>query len=438
MLSNVPCFFCRAGDDDLLVDEHPDGTIVADKSPLVYGHLLVSATEHVSSVLELTSDARRRLLHRVAVAQQVSIAIAGRRTIAVEHGRSPTCGDPSGETHAHVHVLPVGEFDSEALLEWDAISLVSEAEAGSYLAVYERNSAPALFMTHRPVLHAARSLASLVASANGVPWRPLTAGADHAIAHATAADARRRLLSTGQVEILDPAPLDRELAHSTPPAILVSGPTGSGKTTVGAALAQALRVPAVELGVILRLACVTARPTSDGALASLLWRWHRTHRLDFDGVSDHGLAAALPRLDGSAHETMMWQHVETDRLSDSARGERTQEALSAIAEAAAARGAVVVGRVSGEFANPGIVRLDLDAVAHERARRKRAQLQRIGLGVDDHDWFTPRQASAATPQRRSAQRLDTSDLSREAMVQAALAAVGIVSRDRDSGAQASR
>lgn len=429
--------FCRASDDDLLVDEHVDGTILADRSPLVYGHLLVCPEQHSSSAAELDTDSQSRLLARVRGAQELAAAMTGRPAIAVEHGRSPTCSDPSGATHAHVHVLPVGEYDVEALAGWDAISPALGPGAGRYLAVYE-SPTPVYFVTHRHVLHAARSLATMVAAANAVPWRPLSAGPDALMARATATDARGRLAraatTLGASAPAEPVTPSRRTSRST---VVVSGPTGAGKSTVGAALARALSVPAVEIGVILRLACAAARPRTDAELATLLWRWHSAQRLDFGGQSRHGLAAALPRLDGSFHETTMWRDIDAQRLAELARGALAEEALGAIAAAVASKqGAVIVGRVGAELSGLHVVQLELDAAAAERARRKRAQLRTIGLEAAAHDWFTPRtgggRAPVATPQV-----LDTSELSRPAMIRAALRRVGAAADEQACGRLAS-
>jgi cytidylate kinase/diadenosine tetraphosphate (Ap4A) HIT family hydrolase len=426
MLARVSCVFCRAREDDLVVDPHLSGTILADRSPLVYGHLLICSSIHASSVQELLPRQRAQLLLRVRLARQLAASMSGRPTIAVEHGRSPTCQDPSGATHAHVHVFPVGDFDRSALAGWDAISAAGEPGPGRYLAVYD-DEAPVFFASERHILHAARSLGAMVATANAVPWRPMTAAPAVDIAHRTAVDAVR-LLRGATRKTMPPTGLRNETTPArrrSPPTVLITGPTGSGKTTVGSALAAALGVPAIELGVMLRLACAAAPPQTDAQAASLLWSWHTSRRMDFAGATERGLAAALPRLDGAYHETALWTGVDAQRLSELARGDDAQEALATIAhEAASQTGAVIIGRVNADFAGRDVIRLQLDADAGERARRKRRQLRSIGLAPGAHDWFVPRPPGAHAP-AYVADSLDTTSLSVTAMVRAALALSGI-------------
>ena len=186
------------------------------------------------------------------------------------------------------------------------------------------------------------------------------------------------------------------------PLITVSGSTGSGKSTVGAHLAALHSVPAVELGVILRLVCLDGKSRRPG---SRIWGWARSGRLDFGAESGHGLAAALPRLDGRSAELDMWVSVERERLAAIARVPEVQEVLAELAGALGRRsGAVIIGRVAEPL--PGARALHLDAAPAIRVARKRRQLASIELPDSGHDWFDPRMPRANT----AADQLDTTNL----------------------------
>lgn len=205
--------------------------------------------------------------------------------------------------------------------------------------------------------------------------------------------------------------------------VVVSGLTGSGKTTVGRFLATRLHVPAIELGVMLRLACLHSAAIEERRLASLLWRWSRSGRLDFDGPSRQRLAAAVPRLDGGDDERPMWTGIEAARLHEMARAPELQEVVYAIALGIAQqRGGVIVGRV-GPGLDDGVWQvLHLDASAAVRITRKRRQLAAIGVAASVHDWFGPEDVGQALAGERSV-RLNTTVLRRDCMNMSALALV---------------
>jgi cytidylate kinase len=213
---------------------------------------------------------------------------------------------------------------------------------------------------------------------------------------------------------------------------MVTGPTGSGKSTVGRALATTFDVPAVEIGVVLRLASLHAHPRSDEHLASLIWRWYAKSRLDFNASSVDGLAAMIPRLDGATNERALWTDVDPQRLAELARGEVTQQALTEIAmRVAATHGAVIIGRVSAEIGTQALsARIELDASPRERTRRKRSQLQGVGLDSTAHDWFIPGLKASTPTAMASAEVLDTTTLSIVEMLSAAEAMTKSAREDR--------
>jgi diadenosine tetraphosphate (Ap4A) HIT family hydrolase/cytidylate kinase len=415
----VSCSLCRHERDALLVEADSDAAILIDRSPMCVGHLLVVSPTHVPAVDDMPTPARERFMGKVEAAKRVASALGNSAAIAIEHGRSPTCGDRSCSCHAHVHVLPVGDMDEETLLEADFIEAREEPGADSYLAIAGPSGDWRHYALLRPIPHAARTVASLIATANGVRWRPLVAFADGtADAALTETRTRLRLMSGMPKGSVDKRSSGRR-RHSgrSKPLVIVSGSTGSGKTTVGAHLARYLEVPAIELGVILRLASL--KHEHEGRAANRLWRWNKKGRLDFDGPSQHRLAASVPRLDGGSHELPMWTEVEAVRLATLARQGDVQEILAAIAERAAREtGAVIVGRVppglNGDSPSKVVA---LGATPQERSRRKRLQLARIGMSADEHDWFDPRATSRPALEGGI---IDTTTMSIEAMCAAAL------------------
>ena len=401
------CTFCNWEQDELLVSADEKGPILVDRAPLCPGHLLIVAPCHVASVLDLPLPERRQFEARVETARRIASEIGGHPAVAFEHGRSPTCGDPGGSCHAHVHVAPVGEVE-EAQLEECGLLAINGPNHGPYLAIAARDGNWRRYQPTHPLRHAARTLASLVAKTNGVPWQPLAAPR-LPLVEETLREARQRLNPPAHTS-------DLSSSRRRPrPIITITGPTGAGKTTVGAHLSAKLAVPAIELGVVMRLLCLTEAGRSTAKPGAQLWRWTKRNRLDFDGTSRHGLAAALPRLDGAGEELAMWREIEGERLAALAREPEVQEVLEELARTLAKReGAVIVGRVAPTIDGAGT--LHLDAPVQIRVQRKRAQLARIALGAESHDWFDPKSSQS----HRNA--LDTGELTATEMCMAALAA----------------
>lgn len=376
---------CAWRQDTLLVDDAEAGPILVDATPLCFGHLLVVSSIHVASVADMEEDERRAFLGRVELACELAGRIGGRPAVAIEHGRHPTCGDRSGACHAHVHVAPVGPVDEEAVAELGLPRAERWAETHPYLAFGRPGSAPRIHELARAVPHAARTVAGTLADANGVRWRPL-ASPDRGLAGSTLESARRALRSRGASRVHPTVP--RRIGRRAKPALAVYGSTGAGKTTVAVHLARSLGVPAVELGVVLRMLCLDLGGSRDTRPADRIWRWARTGRLDFDAVSPRALAAALPRLDGATDEVSLWRGVEISRMAELARDPQVEETLWAVARMVCGRdGGVVVGRGAPRL--EGLPGVHLSAQAATRARRKSAQLQAVDVGSDAHDWFDP-------------------------------------------------
>ncbi|HSC20659.1 MAG TPA: HIT domain-containing protein [Solirubrobacterales bacterium] len=410
----VGCSLCGHRKDPLFVRAARGGAIVVDRSPMCPGHLLVVTLDHVSSSEDLGREERAAFLRMVEEARDIAARIGGRPAIAIEHGRSPTCGDRSCSCHAHVHVVPVGDLDEQELFEKDLVRESREPTGyGSYLAVSAASGKWRRFSLTRPVPHAARLIATVAAASNGVAWRPMMALPD-GTAQQTLRVARQGL----QAPRAEGERGTRCLTKK--PVVVVSGSTGSGKTTVGAHLARHLKVPAIELGVVLRLASLQRE--HETRAAGRLWRWSMKGRLDFHGLSRHQLAAAVPRIDGGTYELPMWTEVEAARLAAMARRSDIQEVLTAIVERVVqeAGGAVVVGRVPPDLSSGLASRsLALAATPYERSRRKRMQLTRIGMTAAEHDWFDPRSSFATSVENST---LDTTSMSLETMCAMALTA----------------
>ncbi len=334
------CTFCGWEADSLLVESGGAGAILVDRAPLCLGHLLLVTPRHVASLADLGEAERHAFLSRVEETRLLATAIAGRPTIAVEHGRSPTCGDASCSCHAHVHLVPAGTGEGIELLAKELLTPAPSQEA-PYLGLSVTAGKWARHGLARPVPHAARTLAALVAESNGIDWRPLGAPSSKLAARTLEAARRIQTLRGKRRQEM------QRRRRPPRPLITVSGSTGSGKSTVGAHLAALHGVPAVELGVILRLLCLDEVARREAWPGSRIWSWARSGRLDFDAASRRGLAAALPRLDGRSEELDMWRSVDPERLATVARDSEVQEVLAALAGALGGRsGGVIVGRVA--------------------------------------------------------------------------------------------
>lgn len=420
MLARVRCNLCNHAADDLLVDLDSSAAIMVDRAPLCRGHLLVVPRVHAASVDDLPAESQRMVLERVEEARAIAMAIGGKEAIALEHGRSPTCGDRSCSCHAHIHVVPAGEVDEETLQEC-GLTAHTRNSGGPYLSLSTGANQRRQFSGRAAVPHWARSVAAAIAAANGVRWRPLMAGPDSVTAKATMKEARARVIAEREPSKDETALSGARARKKRKPVVVVCGPTGSGKSSVGLHMARELGTPAVELGVILRLVSLGERAEPERRTASRLWRWAKRGRLDFDGVSIHQLTAAVPRLDGGGSELPMWTQVERARLSTLARSGEVQEVLAEIAaRVSRTSGAVIVGRVAPEMGLGSESRvIALDAAPSERASRKNRQLASVGLRSSEHDWFSPRLTSDMAP--IGGERIDTTRLTAEAMCQAALA-----------------
>ncbi len=223
--------------------------------------------------------------------------------------------------------------------------------------------------------------------------------------------------------------------------VTVDGPAGSGKTTLGRALATSLRLPLIDTGLFYRAIMVAAvRARLDGqdaqALADLAARTvidvttdPRTHD---DSVSIDGVAAG-PELRDPGHATLL------------ARISRNPGVRAAVLEpqrALARDGAVAVGRDCGTVVFPdAAVKFYLDAPQSVRERRRLAQLRARGSVADagvlqaevgDRDRSDIGRLASPLRTAHDAHVIDTSVMDVDAMIEHALVVC------RDAGLDAAR
>lgn len=407
----MSCVLCGAARDRFLITSGVGGRLIGDASPLVDGHVLAVSSSHAPSVADMPGFERAALLRLIARAEAI-VSTARRHVVAIEHGRSPTCLDPGGGVHAHVHVLPL---DRDAVLaaagKATFLEQVLEPPSnGAHLAVYGPRRTR-YFAVTRPVPHLARTIAAFAAQEMGISWLPFSSASP---ALAVASTKRLRLLAERQRS-------DRHRPEppsaARPIQIVITGESGTGKSSLASALSRAHGVPVLEVGVILRLLSleVQERRMTTARACDWLWSSWRSGRIDFvPQLFD--LAGAAPRLDGRIHHEQLWTGVEAKRLGELARADAMHQVLDEIAERALAQGAIVVGRAAG--ADAVDLHVHLSASTNARVRRKTAQLQRAGIRAEAHDWFTPNRPNEiyAAP---GAIRVDTTMLTIAQTVQAA-------------------
>lgn len=97
----------NGGASTRLIDRWGSALIVADIAPIVVGHVLVVASEHVPRVSRLSASARDDLDLAVSVADYKLRKRLGSDTVIVEHGSGDVSAPGDCVRHCHVHVMPV-------------------------------------------------------------------------------------------------------------------------------------------------------------------------------------------------------------------------------------------------------------------------------------------------------------------------------------------
>ena len=210
--------------------------------------------------------------------------------------------------------------------------------------------------------------------------------------------------------------------------VTVDGPAGSGKSTLGRALALALGLPLIDTGLFYRGITVAAlRAGVDASDREALGRLARATYLSVDTdprgrdevIVDRALAG--PELHDPRHASL---------LAAVAAEPEVRAAVLQLQRAPAVNGAVAVGRDCGTVVFPGaLVKFYLDAPQAVRERRRAAQLLGRGARTDDaailaevRDRDLSDSRREASPLRRAADAhvIDTALVGRDEMVELAL------------------
>lgn len=213
------------------------------------------------------------------------------------------------------------------------------------------------------------------------------------------------------------------------PIVTVDGPAGSGKSTLGRALATRLALPLIDTGLFYRGLMVAAvRAGLDGSDPAALGTLARTTSLviDTDPASD----GATVLVDGVAAGTELHDPRRAALLAAIAGEPEVRAAVLALQRRPARDGAVAVGRDCGTVVFPqAAVKFYLDAPQAVREQRRTAQLRKRGADADGNTIRAEvgerdRSDSQRTvsPLRRAddAHVIDTSTMGRDEMIAYAL------------------
>jgi cytidylate kinase len=217
--------------------------------------------------------------------------------------------------------------------------------------------------------------------------------------------------------------------------VTVDGPAGSGKSTLGHRLAQALGLPLIDTGLLYRGVTVAAvRHGVDAAdprrAADLAAR--TDIQLNTDAAPPPG--AWLVRVDGSDASQEARDPRHATLLAELSRLPEVRAVLLQRQRDLARAGAVAVGRDCGTVVFPGApVKFYLQASPKVRAERRADQLQAAGTAVDaaaleaeiaGRDRLDIERAVSPLRPAPDAHIIDTGSLGIEEMVEAALRVCG--------------
>ena len=213
------------------------------------------------------------------------------------------------------------------------------------------------------------------------------------------------------------------------PIVTVDGPAGSGKSTLGRALAARLALPLIDTGLFYRGLMVAAlRAGLDGSDPAALGRLARTTSLviDTDPASDG--AAVL--VDGVAAGAELHDPRHAFLLAAIAGEPEVRAAVLALQRRPARDGAVAVGRDCGTVVFPqAAVKFYLDAPQAVREQRRTAQLLARGADADgstiraevgERDRSDSQRTVSPLRRADDAHVIDTSTMGRDEMIEYAL------------------
>jgi cytidylate kinase len=215
------------------------------------------------------------------------------------------------------------------------------------------------------------------------------------------------------------------------PIVTVDGPAGSGKTTLGRRLAEALHLPLIDTGLLYRGVTVAAvragldasDPDRAAALAA------RT-RIAINTDPDHAPTDWSVSVDGADATTESRDPRNATLLAQLSQIPQVRAVLLGRQRDMASHGAVAVGRDCGTVVFPGApVKFFLVASPHVRAERRAEQLRAAGTSVDalqleaeiaGRDALDTTRAVSPLKPAADAHIIDTGSLGVDAMVDAAL------------------
>lgn len=173
-------------------------------------------------------------------------------------------------------------------------------------------------------------------------------------------------------------------ARSGAIVVTVDGPAGSGKSTLGRSLAQHLRLPFIDTGLLYRGVMVAAVRAGVGgddpeAAAALAGRT----RIEIDTDPRGAPEAQGLRVDGTPAVEIARDPRHATLLSELSAMPGVRAALLDLQRRIAGRGAVAVGRDCGTVVFPdAALKLFLWAAPEVRARRRAEQLRAAGIDAD--------------------------------------------------------
>lgn len=170
---------------------------------------------------------------------------------------------------------------------------------------------------------------------------------------------------------------------SAPRIVTVDGPAGSGKSTLGRALAEDLGLPLIDTGLFYRAVTVAAvRAGLDGTDPSALGQLARSTAVTV--ATDPGSDDDTVLVDGIAAGSLLRDPSHAVLLATIASEPEVRAAVLELQRAPAAHGAVAVGRDCGTVVFPSAtVKFYLDAPQPVREQRRLAQLRAEGANADE-------------------------------------------------------